>query len=128
MTKIIILIFLVFTSCLNAQKALKKKYCGSYEGEIAAYKINTGSQLIDVSSTTVSVKILKKELTFKVGRNEMIVPYKWIKKDKKSIQIEFTRMTDETKEILILNKKTKEILREGLYPQPKCVLKKVKKK
>jgi hypothetical protein len=56
------------------------------------------------------------------------VPYSWVKKDKKTIQIEFLRSIDETKEIVILTKKSKEILREGVYPQPKCILKKVKKK
>ena len=128
MTKFFIFIFLVISALSNAQKPLKKKFLGKYEGEIPAYKINTGSQFIDVSSTSISLSIQKNELVFMVGRNEMTVPYSWIKKDKKTIQIEFLRSTDETKEIVILTKKTKEILREGVYPQPKCILKKVKKK
>lgn len=127
MIKIILLFFLVFSTYLNAQKTLKKKYFGKYVGEIPAYKINTGSQFIDVSSTSISILIQKKDLVFKVGRNEMTVPYSWAKRDKKTIQIEFLRSIDETKEIVILTKKTKEILREGLYPQPKCILKKVKR-
>lgn len=128
MTKSFIFIFLVISALLNAQKPLKKKFLGKYEGEIPAYKINTGSQFIDVSSTSISLTIQKNVLVFMVGRNEMTVPYSWIKKDKKTIQIEFLRSIDETKEIVILTKKTKEILREGVYPQPKCILKKVKKK
>lgn len=128
MTKSFIFIFLVISALLNAQKPLKKKFLGKYEGEIPAYKINTGSQFIDVSSTSISLTIQKNELVFMVGRNEMTVPYSWTKKDKKTIQIEFLRSIDETKEIVILTKKTKEILREGVYPQPKCILKKVKKK
>jgi len=128
MTKSFIFIFLVISALLNAQKPLKKKFLGKYEGEIPAYKINTGSQFIDVSSTSISLTIQKNELVFMVGRNEMTVPYSWIKKDKKTIQIEFLRSIDETKEIVILTKKTKEILREGVYPQPKCILKKAKKK
>lgn len=128
MTKFFIFIFLVISAFSNAQKPLKKKFLGKYEGEIPAYKINTGSQFIDVSSTSISLSIQKNELVFMVGRNEMTVPYSWIKKDKKTIQIVFLRSIDETKEIVILTKKTKEILREGVYPQPKCILKKVKKK
>ena len=128
MTKSFIFIFLVISALSNAQKPLKKKFLGKYEGEIPAYKINTGSQFIDVSSTSISLTIQKNELVFMVGRNEMTVPYSWTKKDKKTIQIEFLRSIDETKEIVILTKKTKEILREGVYPQPKCILKKVKKK
>lgn len=128
MTKFFIFIFLVISAFSNAQKPLKKKFLGKYEGEIPAYKINTGSQFIDVSSASISITILKNELVFMVGRNEMTVPYRWIKKDKKTIQIEFLRSIDETQEIVILTKKTKEIMREGVYPQPKCILKKVKKK
>jgi hypothetical protein len=128
MTKSFIFIFLIISAFVNAQKPLKKKFLGKYEGEISAYKINTGSQFIDVSSTSISLNIQKNELVFTIGRNEMTIPYSWIKKDKKTIQIEFLRSVDETKEIVILTKKTKEILREGVYPQPKCILKKAKKK
>lgn len=128
MTRSFIFIFLVISVLSNAQKPLKKKFLGKYVGEIPAYKINTGSQFIDVTSTSISLNIQKNELVFAVGRNEMTVPYNWIKKDKKTIQIEFLRSVDETKEIVILTKKTKEILREGVYPQPKCILKKVKKR
>ena len=127
MTKALFLLLLIASSFVNAQKPLKKKFFGKYEGEIAAYKINTGSQFIDVSSTPISIVIQKKDLILKVGRNEMNVAYTWSKKDKKTIQIEFIRPIDETKEIVILTKKSKEILREGIYPQPKCVLRKVRK-
>lgn len=128
MTKFFIFIFLLISAFTNAQKPLKKRFLGKYEGVISGYKINTGSQFIDVSSASISLTIQKNELIFMVGRNEMSVPYSWIKKDKKTIQIEFVRTVDESKEIIFLTKKTKEILREGIYPQPKCVLKKVKKK
>lgn len=127
MTKALFLLLLIAPSFVNAQKPLKKKFFGKYEGEIAAYKINTGSQFIDVSSTPISIVIQKKDLVLKVGRNEMNVAYTWSKKDKKTIQIEFIRPIDETKELVILTKKSKEILREGIYPQPKCVLRKVRK-
>ena len=127
MTKALFLLLLIAPSFVNAQKPLKKKFFGKYEGEIAAYKINTGSQFIDVSSTPISMVIQKKDLVLKVGRNEMNVAYTWSKKDRKTIQIEFIRTIDETKEIVILTKKSKEILREGIYPQPKCVLRKVRK-
>jgi hypothetical protein len=127
MTKALFLLLLIAPSFANAQKPFKKKFFGKYEGEIAAYKINTGSQFIDVSSTPISMIIQKQDLVLKVGRNEMNVAYTWSKKDRKTIQIEFIRPIDETKEIVILTKKTKEILREGIYPQPKCVLRKVRK-
>jgi hypothetical protein len=127
MTKALFLLLLIAPSFVNAQKPLKKKFFGKYEGEIAAYKINSGSQFIDVSSTPISIVIQKKDLVLKVGRNEMNVAYTWSKKDKKTIQIEFIRPIDETKELVILTKKSKEILREGIYPQPKCVLRKVRK-
>jgi hypothetical protein len=128
MAKALFIIFLIITSFTNAQKSLKKRFLGLYEGEIPAYKINTGSQFIDVSSTPISLVLKKNEFVFKVGRNEMTGTYSWIKKDNKTIQIEFLRPEDETKEIVTLTKKTKQILREGVFPQPKATLKKSKRK
>ena len=58
----------------------------------------------------------------------MTANYTCDKKDKKTIIIRFIREVDQTPEVLILNKKTKEILREGVNPQPNAKLLKVKKK
>lgn len=126
MIRILLIIFLFLFSGLNAQKPFKKKFLGKYEGEIGAYTINTGSQFIEVSSVYISVTIRKKDLEFTIGRNKMVVPYLWKKKDKRQLVIEFTRSADNTPETLILNKKSKEILREGIFPQPQVILKKLK--
>lgn len=122
------LFFLVFISFgLHAQKPLKKKFLGRYHGEIGAYKINTGAQFIDVAQTDILVTLRKSDLDFTIGKNQMTLPYTWKKKDKQLIIIEFTRSTDETLETLILTKNRKEITREGIFPQPKAILKKIKK-
>lgn len=126
MIRISLIIFIFLFSGLNAQKPFKKKFLGKYEGEIGAYTINTGAQFIEVSSVYISVTMRKKDLEFTIGRNKIAAPYSWEKKDKKLLVIKFTRSVENTAETLILNKKTKEILREGIYPQPKVILKKVK--
>lgn len=128
MLRILLFILLFSSTSINAQKGFKKKFLGKYEGQIAAYKINSGSQFIDVSSTNVSLIIRKENITFSIGKNEMTGPYIWSKKDKKTILIEFSRPIDETKEIFVLTKKTKEIIRQGIYPQPTTTLRKVKKR
>jgi hypothetical protein len=123
-----LILFLIVYAHSYAQKPLKKKYLGKYQGVIGSYKINTGSQFIDVAETTVSVDLQKNDLIFKIGRNSMTTPYSSEKKDKKSYLIRFTRDVDQTPEVLVLNKKTKEIVREGVSPQPNSKLLKVKKK
>jgi hypothetical protein len=110
-----------------AQKPLKKRFCVEYVGQIEAYKLNTGSQLIDVVSADISIKLRKTDLDFTIGRNEMTVPYTLNKKDKTTLILTFKRAVDESPETLFLYKKTKSIKRLGLFPQPDVQLSKVKK-
>jgi hypothetical protein len=120
--------FLCASLTVVAQKPLKKKLLGEYVGKIAAYKLNGGSQLIDVASTEISVKLRKTDLDFAIGRNEMTVPYTWVKKDKTTFIVSFNRAVDESPETLLLYKKTKSMKRIGLFPQPDVELEKRKRK
>lgn len=120
--------FLWASFSVVAQKPLKKRFYGEYTGQIGAYKLNTGSQLIDVASTDVSVKLRKTDLNFTIGRNEMTVHYTWEKRDKTTLILTFKRAVDESPETLFLDKKTKSITRLGLFPQPNAQLTKKKKK
>jgi hypothetical protein len=98
----VLFFFLCATLSIVAQKPLKKKLLGEYSGKIGAYKINTGSQLIDVASTDISVQLRKTDLNFAIGRNEMTVPYTWVKKDKTTFIITFERGVDNSPETLLL--------------------------
>jgi len=120
--------FLCASLTFVAQKPLKKKLLGEYVGKIAAYKLNAGSQLIEVASTETSVKLRKTDLVFAIGRNEMTVPYTWVKKDKTTFIITFERGVDNSPETLLLDKKTKSMKRIGLFPQPDVQLEKRKRK
>jgi hypothetical protein len=120
--------FLCASLTVVAQKPLKKKLLGEYSGKIGAYKINTGSQLIDVASTDISVQLRKTDLDFAIGRSEMTVPYTWVKKDKTTFIVSFNRAVDESPETLLLCKKTKSMKRIGLFPQPDVQLEKRKRK
>ena len=97
-------------------------------GQIEGYKLNTGSQLIDVASTDISIKLRKTDLDFTIGRNEMTIPYTWEKKDKTTLILTFKRTVDESPETLFLYKKTKLIMRVGIFPQPNAKLTKKKNK
>ena len=124
-----LLFFFLWTSLsIVAQKPLKKRFCGEYVGQIEVYKLNTGSQLIDVASTDISIKLRKTDLDFTIGRNEMTIPYTWEKKDKTTLILTFKRTVDESPETLFLYKKTKSIMRVGIFPQPNAQLTKKKKK
>jgi hypothetical protein len=127
MKRSLFILFFLASVSLVAQKPLKKRFCGEYRGQIGAYKLNTGSQLIDVASTDISVKLRKTDLDFTIGRNEMTVPYTLNIKDKSTLILTFKRAVDEAPETLFLYKKTKSIKRLGLFPQPDVQLSKVKK-
>ncbi len=124
----VLFFFLCASLSIVAQKPLKKRVLGEYVGKIAAYKLNTGSQLIEVASTEISVKLRKTDLDFTIGRNEMTVPYSWEKKDKTTFIVTFNRSVDESPETILLYKKTKSMKRLGLFPQPDAILNKKKKK
>jgi hypothetical protein len=128
MKRSLFILFFLASVSLVAQKPLKKRFCGEYRGQIGAYKLNTGSQLIDVASTDISVKLRKTDLDFTIGRNEMTVLYTWEKKDKTTLILTFKRTVDESPETLFLYKKTKSIMRVGIFPQPNAQLTKKKKK
>ena len=128
MKQCVLFFFLCASLSIVAQKPLKKRLLGEYTGQIAAYKLNTGSQLIEVSSTKISVKLKKTDLDFTIGRNEMTVPYSWEKKDKTTFIVTFKRAVDESPETLLLYKKTKSMKRIGLFPQPDAQLEKRKRK
>ena len=123
----LLFIFLWASFSVDAQKPLKKRFCGEYRGQIGAYKLNTGSQLIDVSATDISVNLKKTNLDFIIGRNEMTVSYAWEKKDKNTIQLTFVRTVDQAPETLLLTRKSKTIKRIGIFPQPDVLLIKQKK-
>ena len=60
----------LFPLVLSAQKPidLKKKFFGTYVGEIPAFQLDSGKDLLDVDQTIIKVIIQAKTTTFTIGK------------------------------------------------------------
>jgi hypothetical protein len=119
-------LFLLVASFCYSQKSLKKKYRGTYEGEIPSYQVFNGDSPLEIAKTSISVELNKANIALKIG--------------KLSYEGNFSINSTETEFIILasieglsipekitLNKKTKEMIRFGRSPQPNAKLIKVKK-
>ena len=118
--------FLLVASFCYSQKSLKKKYRGTYTGEIPSYQVFNGDSPLEIAKTSISVELNKANIALKIG--------------KLSYEGNFSINSTETEFIILasieglsipekitLNKKTKEMIRFGRSPQPNARLIKAKK-
>lgn len=119
-------LFLLVASFCYSQKSLKKKYRGTYEGEIPSYLVFNGNSPLEIAKTSISVELSKSKVSMKIG--------------KLSYDGNLSMNSTETEIIILssieglsipekitLNKKTKEMIRFGRSPQPNARLIKAKK-
>lgn len=118
--------FLLVATFCYSQKSLKKKYRGTYEGEIPSYQVFNGNSPLEIAKTSISVELSKSKVSMKIG--------------KLSYDGNLSMNSTETEIIILssieglsipekitLNKKTKEMIRFGRSPQPNAKLIKAKR-
>jgi len=118
--------FLLVATFCYSQKSLKKKYRGTYEGEIPSYQVFNGNSPLEIAKTSISVELSKSKVSMKIG--------------KLSYDGNLSMNSTETEIIILssieglsipekitLNKKTKEMIRFGRSPQPNARLIKAKR-
>lgn len=115
---------LLLPTILMAQKPveLKSKYFGKYNGEISAFELDAGKELIDIEATSITVEIKKSEVTFTIGRNVLQGTYKVLFEAKKYYLLDCTMENQLAGERIVVYKKGSKISRDGLYPQPNAFL------
>ncbi|MFM8242071.1 MAG: hypothetical protein ACKN86_04650 [Crocinitomicaceae bacterium] len=119
------LFLLVATFCCS-QKSIKKKFRGTYEGEIPSYQVFNGNSPLEIAKTSISVELSKSKISMKIG--------------KLSYEGNLSLNSTETEIIILasieglsipekitLNKKNKDMIRFGRSPQPNARLTKVKR-
>ena len=110
----------------HAQKPLKKKYSGVYEGEIPEYSIFNGDESMKISKSTISISLTKETISVKIGKLTYGGTYTW-KIENKEIIILSTLDALTISEKMTIDVKSKEMIRFGRSPQPNSRLLKVKK-
>lgn len=105
---------------------LKKKYFGSYIGEIPSYSVYTNDTVIEVAATTIKIKIGAKEIGFEIGKNTFAGSYKVLLQANNYFLLDCVMPNQLATERIMVFKKGKKISRDGLYPQPMAFLNKIK--
>jgi hypothetical protein len=117
---LVLLLFSISFTQLNAQ-ALKRKYRGVYEGQIPAYEVRMGQDVFTVKPTTLRIFLDRDSLFLEIGKYRYASGYATENKEKQFI-LSAQREQSGIPEQLILDPKSKTMIRKGLYPQPDATL------
>ena len=127
---IVTIAFLTFlTNNVSAQTVrLKRKYLKEYQGEMPKYSALIGKEMLEVSPTTIVIKLDKDSVFLSIGNSD----YKSVYTVSKSINTDevillMERENTGIQERFVLNKKNKTIVRKGIVPQPDVCLNRSKK-
>jgi len=101
---------------------LKKKYFGTYEGEINSFQLDSGKDLVSVDSTGVSVEIGDSTVFITIGKNLLRGKYTVLFEAKTYFLLDCRMDGQLAGERIVVYKKGKKISRDGLYPQPNAFL------
>ena len=101
---------------------LKKKFFGTYGGEISSFKLDTGEDLVDVAKSEISIKIEADSIHFSIGRNELASTYSVLFEAAKYYVLDCKVNGRLAGERIVVYKKGKKISRDGLFPQPNALL------
>lgn len=97
---------------------LKKKFFGAYKGEIPAYKLDIGDEVIEVSSTVIFVDLQEQDITISIGNNVLKGKYEVMFEAKSYYLLDVDVDNQLANERIMVYKRGKKIARDGMYPQP----------
>ncbi|MDP4684113.1 MAG: hypothetical protein NWS40_05435 [Crocinitomicaceae bacterium] len=124
MIRIILVVICLAPLFSMAQKPieLKKKFLGTYAGEISSFKLDTGEDLVDVDKTVIKINIEQDSIQFNIGRNELASSYTVLFEAAKYYVLDCKVNGRLAGERIVVYKKGKKISRDGLFPQPNALL------
>lgn len=107
-----------------AQKPLelKRKYFGTYAGDISSFQLDSGKELIDVDFTEIKITISDSAIDFFIGKNHLTGSYVVLFEAKTYYLLDCRIENQLAGERIVVYKKGKKISRDGLYPQPNAFL------
>ena len=127
-----IMILGIVASCLSfyAQEAVlvKRKWLGTYNGIVPAYRLNTGNELLDVESDNLSIILSKASFSISFGAFSYTGQYTTVVKNKNKLRIEGKIEGRTVNEYFLIDRKKKQLTRSGIIPQPDSTLDKLRKK
>jgi hypothetical protein len=121
-----ILVCLFLHSNVSAQ--VKKSYFGKYVGTIAAYEMSAGaSERIQIGTSAIEIQLSAKEIVVVIGTKTNKGIWTLVSENKTNFVIEGKMDNSSATEKILIYKKGKKIVREGIRPQPDVMLKKARR-
>jgi len=114
----LVMCFLLIGCSTSFGQHLKKKLYGVYTGTIPGYTLDIGSDVIEVSSTSITIDLSEERVTQQLGNTLQQGTWEIVSSDKQVVVLSVRLEGQLTEELLTLYKKTKTISREGIFPQP----------
>ncbi len=127
--RILLVLLIMLPSLASAQKEieLKRRYFGSYEGIVPAYKLGTALDVVDVEESVIQIILNKGEISVTVGNRKIYGTYEVMFQADKYYLLDASMNGQLVNERILVYKRGKRIARDGLYPQPVSTMKKVKR-
>lgn len=129
--KILLLILFSLPLIAQGQKLvdeIKKKHFGVYRGTIPAFSMDTGRDLVDVTSVEIIVEVDAEKVVLHIGDQHLVGDYTVLFKGDDYYVLDVTLKRQLQHERLVIKQKGKMMTREGIYPQPNSTLKKLTNK
>lgn len=124
-----ILLFLpLFSTGQKLVEEVKKKYFGTYSGEIPSYSLDTGNDLVKVQSTDLKIQLDANYVILDLGKEHFTGTYSVLFMGVDYYVLDVKLEGQLQSERLVVHTKSKTMTREGIYPQPNAELKKLSKK
>jgi hypothetical protein len=120
-----ILIIFVFVASHSFGQELKKKFLGTYAGEIPSYSIDAGGIVASVNKASISVDMEAAKLGMSLGESRSQGSWSVIEQNRSQAVIEAVFPGTAAPQRFVLDKKKKIMVFVGLYPQPNAVLEKL---
>lgn len=119
-------IILFFITSIVFSQHLKKKYTGTFQGNMSAYTVILGEDMMRIEQTMIHIQ-LNPDGTCeeKIGDLSQKGTYQITSEDKSTFTLEVSFKGQVITEKYFVFKKEKQVERKGLYPQPDVFLKKM---
>lgn len=128
LTFFILLVLPLFSNGQKLVDEVKKKYFGTYLGEIPTYSLDTGTDLVQVNATDLKIQLDADYVIVDLGKEHFTGTYSVLFQGVDYYVLTVQLEEQLSPERLVVHMKTKSMTREGIYPQPNAELKKLSKK
>jgi len=125
---VVLVILPLFSNAQKLVEEVKKKYYGTYVGEIPKYSLDTGKDLVEVEATNLKIQLDANYVILDIGIQHFTGTYSVLFQGSDYYVLHVTIDGQLQPERILVHMKSKTMTREGMYPQPNANLRKLSAK